>query len=63
MEEKMLKQRKYNFIQKIQKRLLIRKLNKNKNFEDWKKSSLKDNPEIMEIAWDLAHLNNTEIFL
>lgn len=54
MEEKMLKQRKYNFIQKIQKRLLIRKLNKNKNFEDWKKSSLKDDPEIMEIAWDLA---------
>lgn len=54
MEEKSLIQRKYNLIQKIQRRLLIRKLNKNKDFEDWKKSSLKDDPEIMEIAWNLA---------
>lgn len=54
MEDKMLKPIKYNFIQRIQKRLLIRKLNKSKNFEDYRKSKLKDDPEIMEMAWKIA---------
>ena len=54
MEEKMLEPIKYNWFQKIQKRRLIRKLNKNKDLNAWEKSKLKDDIEVMEIAWNLA---------
>ncbi len=54
MEEKMLKPKRYNVIQRIQKRLLIRSLKNHKNFDDWRKSKLKDDLEVMEIAWEFA---------
>ncbi len=63
MEKNQLKEQKLNIIDIIQKRLIIRRLRKNKEIDSWKQiknPKIKYDQEIMDLAWENLFLTNNE---